>query len=204
MHHVISRGNNKEYLFHSEEDFLYYINLLEHARKIYPINIYNFVLMDNHIHLLVEPKGDAHLAKVMEIVTKGYAKYFNKKNGRTGHVFEGRYKSFLVQEERYFFVCSRYIDFNPVKSGQVQEPREYKWSGYRHLAYGEGLPLEMNQHTLYEQLGSNDMERQIGYRAVVAHITEELDLLDKRTRILGDKAFKKEVKSNNMTLVGNK
>ena len=89
--------------FKSAEDFSKYINLLETSRKTYPLHIYNYCLMDNHLHLLVEPQADGNLSKVMEEVTKGYAKYFNKKYERTGHVFEGRFKSFLVQADRYFF-----------------------------------------------------------------------------------------------------
>lgn len=195
MHHVISRGNDRQVLFKSPKDFQTYIGFLEEARSLYPLKIYNFCLMDNHVHLLVEPSEDGSMSKVMEHVSKAYAKYFNAKYDHVGHVFQGRFKSFLIQEERYFFACSRYIDLNPVKANLVVNPADYRWSGYQELAYGKRSLVDLNSHQIYEELGANNRERQIAYKAFVFNYQgEDLDLMNKRAGILGDKAFKGRIK----------
>lgn len=198
IHHVISRGNDRQPLFINSADFEFYLSLLNEARKAFPIHIYNFVLMTNHIHLLVEPLEDGNLSRFMHYVTKEYAKYFNKTYNRTGHVFEGRFKSFVVQTERYFFACSRYIDLNAVKAGLATTPDQYPWSGFSFLGKGKKSSLNLDVFTLYEQLGKNSFERQIAYRALVLNAQgEDLDLMNARASILGDRDFKKQLKSMN-------
>lgn len=195
IHHVVCRGNDRQILFNSPQDFLKYLDLLDESRRLYPCQLYNYVLMDNHIHLLLEPVSEGALSKFMEYVSKGYAKYFNKKYGHEGHVFQGRFKSFLVQSERYLFTCSRYIDLNPVKANMVSAAKDYAWSGHAVLGYGERGALRLDKHPLYESLGDEEFERQIAYRAIVNNLQqEELDLLNQRACILGDKSFKKEIR----------
>jgi putative transposase len=198
VQHVVCRGNDRQLLFNSSSDFEQYIKLLNEARGLFPVYIYNFVLMDNHIHLLVEPKSDGNLAKMMEMVSKAYAKYFNKTYNREGNVFQGRYKSFLIQEERYFFACSHYIDFNPVQATLVADPKDYHWSGYNALATGKEGELYLDEHHIYHDLGTTDQERKISYRALVHNYQgEELNLLERRAGILGDRDFKKRFMKNN-------
>ncbi len=196
VHHVVCRGNDRQPIFSTPQDYLQYLDFLNEARTLYPCKIYNYVLMTNHIHLLIEPKAGGALSKFMEHVSKGYAKYFNKKYGREGHVFQGRFKSFIVQEERYFFTCSRYIDLNPANAHMVASAQDYAWSGYGMLAHGQKGPLVLDFHLLYLQLGRSDSERQIAYRALVHNLqSDPLDLLNRRVCILGDRAFKKEIKN---------
>ena len=195
IHHVVCRGNDRQVIFKTPKDFQEYLRLLEEARRNYPLNVYNYVLMDNHVHLLVEPTSDGSLSKVMETVSKAYAKYFNKIYGRVGHVFQGRFKSFLVQQERYFFACSRYVDMNPVKAQIVADPKDYPWSGHNVLAYGGNAAISINLHSLYNSLGVTPHERQISYRVLVkSYQGEDLDLLDRRAGVLGDKEFKSRLK----------
>jgi len=197
LHHVISLGNDRQPLFKSTADFQTYIDLLEEGRKKYPLKIYNFVLMTNHVHLLIEPTADGNLSKFMEMVSKNYAKYFNKKYDRIGHVFQGRFKSFLIQEDRYYFACTRYIDLNPFKAAIVSDPKDYMWSGFGGLAYGQKRALKLDIHVLYEDLGSTEQERQIAYRTLVLRYQgEELDLMKKRAGILGDRAFRRQFKES--------
>jgi len=196
VHHVICRGNDRQILFKSSKDYNTYIALLESSRKLFPVKIYNYILMENHIHLLLEPKEDGSLSKFMEFVSKGYAKYFNKEYDRVGHVFQGRFKSFIVQEDRYFFACMRYIDLNPVKANIVTDPEKCEWSGYSMLALGKVSKLKLDFHGLYDDLGSSAIERQISYKALVLNSQEdELNLFDRRAGILGDTEFKNVVKS---------
>jgi len=174
LHHVVCRGNDKQVIFKSPKDYITYLDLLEEARKLFPLKVYNYVLMDNHIHLLVEPTEKGSLSKVMEYVSKAYAKYFNKMHLHSGHVFQGRFKSFLIQEERYFFACTRYIDLNPVKANIVNDPKQYKWSAYGYLIGAKEPKIKLDQHDLYQELGKTIQERQIAYRALVISSQEDV------------------------------
>ena len=195
LHHVICRGNDRQAIFKSDHDFQKYLYLLEEARNLYPIHIYNFCLMDNHVHLIVEPLVEGGLSKAMEHISKQYAKYFNKKYNHVGHVFQGRFKSFLIQVERYFFACSRYVDLNPVKSGMVADPKDYRWSGYKTLAFGKDSGVKLDTHDLLRDLAAHRQEREIAYRALVLNQQgEDLNLMERRAGILGDADFKEKVK----------
>ncbi len=195
VQHIVCRANDQLVLFPSNEDCAQYIALLNEARSVFPLYIYNYVLLDHHIHLLVEPKEDGNLARAMEMVQKNYAKYFNKKYNRTGHVFQGRYKSFVIQEDKYFMACSRAIDFDPVAARKVDAPEDYKWSGYHVLALGQSNGINLDEHTIYRELGSTSKERQMVYKALVNNLqTEDLNLLERRAGILGDREFKRRFK----------
>ena len=197
LHHIIAKGNNRHPLFKSAADFTKYIDLILEARKQYPIKIYNYCLMDHYVHFLMEPQRDNSLPKLLQHVARSYAWYYNQKQKHAGHVFEGRYKSFLVQKERYFFSCSRYIDLNPVQSGLAGDPSQYPWSGYATLAFGnEGL-IQLDFHELYMNLGESAQERQAGYRALVFnHNDDDLNLINRRSVVLGDRTFKAKYKSH--------
>ena len=196
LHHVICLGNDRQTIFKSHKDFSEYLSLLDQSRKDYPVKIYNLVLLNNQIHLLIEPAEEGSMSRFMEHLSKGYAKYFNKTHSHFGHVFQGRFKSFLVQDNKYFFLCSRYIDLNPVKTQIVTDARLYEWSGHNVLAYGKKGPISLDQHILYQNLGKVPEERHIAYRALVQNYQgEDLDLANRRVCILGDKEFKMRFKS---------
>ena len=192
VHHVICRGNDRQNIFHHPQDFQSYQEFLDESRKLYPVKIYNFCLMTNHLHMLIEPRQEGHLSKFMEHLGKAYAKYFNREYNRVGHVFQGRFRSLLVQVERYFFMCSRYIDLNPVKAGVVKEPKEYAYSGYKYLGMGREPVIAVDEHELYRGLGKNSVERQIAYRGFVMmpQTQAEVRLIEhRRGHILGDDDF---------------
>ena len=197
VHHVVCSGNNDQDIFIGKDDYLKYITLLEEARREYPLRVYNFCLLNNHLHLLVEPMAEGSLSKVMQLVTKRYALYFNKKYNRKGHVFQGRFKSFLLQEQPYFFASCRYIDFDAVNLKKATDPKEYPWAGYAHLAAGKASPIKLDEHELYHALGANSSERQIAYRALIAHYAgEPIDFMNRRADIMGNAPFRKQVRGN--------
>lgn len=196
LHHVIARGNANQDLFRDEEDYHQYISLLRKAVSQYPLYVYNFALMKNHLNLLVETKEEGSLSKAMENVTREYAKYFNQKYNSIGHVFAGRFKSFAVQDKQYFLACSRYIDLNPVKSNLVKDPKDYKWSGFGQLALGKPGEITLDQHDLYKALGNTPQERELVYRSLAyQQIGPELNLDDRKSGVLGDREFKTLLKS---------
>lgn len=196
LHHVISRGNANQDIFRDLDDFRKYLSLLKEAVALHPLYVYNYVLLKNTIHLLVEPRQDNALSKAMESVTREYAKYFNQKYNSTGHVFAGRFKSFAVQPDQYFLACSRYIDLCPVKNDLVKEAKDYTFSGYAELAFGQTGDFDVDQHEIYKALGSSDNERQLVYRSLIhQYLGAELDLDNRKSGVLGSKEFKLLVKS---------
>lgn len=196
LHHVISRGNANQDIFRDLDDYRKYLSLLKEAISQFPLYVYNYALLKNTVHLLVEPKQENALSKAMERVTREYAKYFNQKYNSIGHVFAGRFKSFAVQPDQYFLACSRYIDLNPVKLGLVKEAKDYSFSGYEVLAFGHKGEFDVDQHELYKALGGTDNERQLVYRSLVhQYLGAELDLENRKSGVLGSKEFKTLVKS---------
>lgn len=196
LHHVISRGNANQDLFRDIDDYKKYLSLLKEATALHPLFVYNYALLKNTVHLLVEPKQEGALSKAMESVTREYAKYFNQKYNSIGHVFAGRFKSFAVQPDQFFLACSRYIDLNPVKHELVKEAKDYDFSGYGVLAFGHKGEFDVDQHELYKALGGTDNDRQLVYRSLVhQYLGAELDLENRKSGVLGSKEFKTLVKS---------
>ncbi|MBF0478456.1 MAG: transposase [Candidatus Omnitrophica bacterium] len=202
LYHVISRGIDGLALFKDQQDFQTYVDILNQQRTVFPISIYNYCLELNCVQLLVEPDAEGDLSKFMENVSKAYAKYFNKKYDRSGHVFAGRFKSFIVQSRRYFIACSRYIDLTPAKNENIEEAKKYSWSGFVSLAFGGKSKLKLDEFELYTALGKSSEERQHAYRVLVSNYQgEKLNILNARGRFIGDTDFKrnfrKQLKAEN-------
>src|SRR3989338_5295216 len=181
VYHLVTRGNNKQIIFREPKDFQQYLYLLEEARKTFSVLVYNYVLMNNHVHLLVGVEENGDVSKAMEHIGKGYAKYFNYKYNYVGHVFQGRFKSFMILDEWYFFACTRYIDLNPVKAWLVNYPKDYVWAGYSTLGCGRRGIVRLDAHDLYCRLDSDPVMRQSVYRSLVfGDHYKDLDLLNRR------------------------
>lgn len=127
IYHVIARGNNKEYIFKESIDKGYFIKLLKDNRGAMGYVVYGYVLMDNHYHLIIQTM-DKKLQEIMHLLNNKYSKLFNTKYNRVGHVFQGRYKAILVQDERYILKLLRYVHQNPVRAGICKRAEQYKWS----------------------------------------------------------------------------
>ena len=151
--------------FFSETDYRFYLNILHEASQRYGLVIHAYILMTNHVHLLVTPSNEIALPKVMQSIGRCYVQHINKTYKRTGTLWEGRYKSSLIQADEYLFHCYRYIEMNPVSAGMVNFPGEYAWSSYHHNGSGRKDVL-INEHDLYTQLGSTCDERQESYRGL--------------------------------------
>ncbi|HTH78359.1 MAG TPA: transposase, partial [Ramlibacter sp.] len=129
-HHVIQRGNNRQALFVSKDDYEKLLALLEEFAKKFSVAIHAYVLMSNHFHLLATPESADGVPKMMQALGRSYVRYFNDRHQRTGTLWEGRYRSTLIQAERYLLACMVYIDLNPVRAGMAADPAEYPWSSY--------------------------------------------------------------------------
>ena len=161
--HVIQRGNNRNACFYDESDYRFYLECLAKASEKFDCDIHAYVLMTNHVHLLVTPHADYAVSQMMQSVGRRYVRYINRCYRRTGTLWEGRYKAALVDSERYLLMCSRYIELNPIRANIVDGPADYKWSSYRHNAFGE-LDDCVKAHPLYEALGADAESRQVAYR----------------------------------------
>ena len=161
--HIIQRGNNRNNCFFSNNDYLTYLGMLGEAADSSRCEIHAYVLMTNHVHLLITPLNENSAPSLMKSVGERYVQFINRRYARAGTLWQGRYRSCLVQDERYFMVCQRYIEMNPVRASMVSNPGLYGWSSYRTYAYGDINPL-LTPHSLVTDLGLNTTARQLAYR----------------------------------------
>ncbi|MDX2145194.1 MAG: transposase [Rhodospirillaceae bacterium] len=174
--HVIQRGNNRQQTFFADDDNRIYLELLQDASDAHGLKIHAYVLMTNHVHLLVSPLTSDSLPKAMHDIGWHFTRHINATRGRTGSLWEGRYRASLIDTETYFFVCSRYIEMNPVRAGLALTPADYRWSSYRCNAGGAHDPL-IWPHALYRDLGTDAAARAASYAALFANAltTAQLD-----------------------------
>ena len=171
--HVIQRGNNREPCFYSDEDNVRYLEDLHDAAIKNNAVIHAYVLMTNHVHLLVTPAQSYSIAHMMQDLGRKYVRYINHIYQRTGTLWEGRYKASLVDSEAYLLTCMRYIEMNPVRAGMVEHPGEYRWSSYAKNAQGNENEL-IAYHPVYDSLGKDNDERNYAYRELFRqHIENE-------------------------------
>ncbi len=197
--HVIQRGNNRQAIFYAEEDHLKYLEILRLSAEATDCHIHAYVLMTNHVHLLVSPAGKESLSVMMQSLGRQYVSYINRFYRRSGTLWEGRFKSALVDSERYLLTCCRYIELNPVRAGMVNGPGEYRWSSYRANGLGHVDP-NITPHPLYQKLGNTKTTRQEAYRGLFrSHIdAESLQLIRENTQqntIIGDSRFQEEIQA---------
>jgi REP element-mobilizing transposase RayT len=194
IYHVIARGNNKEYIFKEDIDKGYFIKLLKEHCDVMGYQIFAYVLMDNHYHLAIQPM-DKRLQEIMHQINNKYSKYFNYKYKRVGHVFQGRYKSTLVQDERYLLKLVRYIHQNPVRAGMVTSVEKYKWSS--DIYYRKNIRSFIKKDTVMMMFDSDNFTAIEKYKQFM---DEKEEIAYGKLSIIGDEAYrilcdsKKEIK----------
>ena len=165
-HHVIQRGNNRQRIFVDAADRTFMLALLAEYASTLKVAIHAYVLMDNHLHLLATPETAEGLPLLMQSVGRRYVRYFNDRHGRTGTLWEGRYRSTLVEADRYLMACMVYIDLNPVRAGLVANPADHPWSSHAHYI---GLRTDrlVTPHPLWWTLGNTPFAREAAYAEMV-------------------------------------
>ena len=191
--HIIQRGNNRGPCFVEDADRLVYLSLLEERAAQFECAVHAYVLMSNHVHLLVTPDAEAGASLMMKHVGQEYVQYVNRTHERTGSLWEGRFRSSLVDTEQYFLRCQRYIELNPVRAGMARSPGEYPWSSYRTNAWGTASTL-VTPHPCYLSLGTNEAARASAYEAEFGTSLTEVQLEEIRRAanggfVLGGDAF---------------
>ncbi|MBU1034547.1 transposase [Patescibacteria group bacterium] len=161
MYHIIARGNNKLPIFHCVEDYRMYLFILLQAKFAYGFSMYHYVLMPNHVHLLMQPRREKFSACMHKIQTN-YAKYFCKKYNFVGHVWQDRFKSLSIETNAYLLACGNYIEMNPVRAGLGTRPEEWAWSSCKFYVFGEKNKL-ISCNPLYETFAKEESERRLLY-----------------------------------------
>jgi putative transposase len=163
--HVVQRGNDRKACFFQRDDYPFFLQCLGEACRRYGVSLHAYVLMTNHVHLLMTPSSAEGISRVMQLVGNRYVQYVNRSYRRTGTLWEGRHKASLIDAERYLLSCYRYIELNPVRAGMVAQPGEYAWSSYPFHALGKSNPL-IADHEVYLRLGNDVVDRRSAYAAL--------------------------------------
>ena len=134
-HHLVQRGHDRQAVFASDPDYVYYLDNLAEQLALREVTLYAYCLMTNHVHLLLEPRVEGgDISKLMRVVAARQTRYVNRLERRTGTLWEGRFKSSVVDRDAWLWACCRYIELNPVRAGMASHPGDYRWSSYRQRA----------------------------------------------------------------------
>ncbi|MGH8529623.1 MAG: transposase, partial [Nevskiales bacterium] len=197
--HLVQRGHNREPCFFCEDDYSSYLYWLSRALSETDCALHAYVLMTNHVHLLLTPRKAATVPKLIISLGRRYVQYINKTYRRTGTLWDSRYKSSTVQAEPYLLLCQRYIELNPVRAAMVDDPAHYRWSSYRSNGLGQA-DARLSPHPLYLALGRMDKERQANYRALFRAELDRAALNDIRLAVtqsqpIGNERFHAKIKA---------
>lgn len=192
--HVVQRGNNRRPCFFSDADRMVYLALLADLSRRYECDVHAYCLMGNHVHLLVTPRRPDACSLLMKNLGQCYVQYVNRTHGRTGGLWEGRFRSCLTQSERYVLACYRYIELNPVRAAIVDAPGKYPWSSHRANAEGKSDPV-LTPHPEFVALGHDEATRRQAYRglfddALSAELLGEIRAATNGSHVFGSDAFK--------------
>ena len=195
--HIRQRGNNRQRCFYEDEDRSFHLLHLSRLLAKSQCALHAYCLMTNHVHLLLTPTTVESCARLMKALSQLHTQYVNKTYGRSGTLWEGRFRSSLVQSERYLLECYRYVELNPVDAGMVSRPEDYEWSSYLTNAGSKRVSF-ITPHAEYVRLGRNCEEQRRVYRALfdVSLSSERVAEIRAATNgnfALGDKAFKNAV-----------
>jgi len=195
--HIVQRGNNRQPIFFAETDYRYYHEALIAAVDRYACDVHAYVFMTNHVHLLLTPTTETGPSRLMQAVGRRYVRYVNTVYQRTGTLWEGRFKSAIIDSEQYLLACSRYIELNPVRASMVSDPVDYRWSSYRHNALGRHDEVLVT-HALYRQLGSSDEKRMAAYASLFNGCLDQELLTRVRTGteaggVIGNNRFREQI-----------
>jgi len=164
--HIMCRGNNRQYIFLCGDDFQYYYELLHDLKEENRIAIYHYCLMSNHIHIIAGVGEESSLSRYMKQVNLGYYYYYKRQHDYCGHLWQGRYKSCIIETDIYLLQCGKYIELNPVRAGMVELPEQYGHSSYGYYSAGRRDRL-VTENPLYTRLGPTGKQRQLAYRDFV-------------------------------------
>ena len=197
VYHVLTRGNNREVVFKDEEDFRKYLELLLRYKEKYHFKLYHYVMMTNHVHLVIEPTEDGgNLSEIMKGINLAYAQHYKRRYSHTGHFWQDRYKSIIISKDDYLLACGSYVELNPVRAKIVDDPMKYPWSSYRVYAHGKKNVI-VDEHPVYIELSEDAGERRKKYREFIREMLKGKEAMkgemDKRM-VYGSEGFVDKIK----------
>ncbi|MGB9698790.1 MAG: transposase [Thermodesulfobacteriota bacterium] len=196
IYHILTRGNNGQEVFKAEGDFRRYLELLVHYKEKYKFKLYHYVLMPNHVHLVIEPLEDGgDLSEIMKGISLAYALYYKRKYDYKGHFWQDRYKSIIIGKDNYLLACGSYVELNPVRAGIVVDPGQYPWSSYRVYGYGK-LDVLVDEHPIYERLAEDEGKRKKKYREFVRGMLKTKEAMKgemEKRMVYGGKGFLQKI-----------
>lgn len=165
-HLIVQRGNNSQPICLGSADFSALLDIVTSQAQNFNVAVHSYVVMENHFHLLASPETESDLPRMMQAIGRSYVRYFNQSHGRSGTLWEGRYKSTVIQAERYLLACMVYMDWAPVRCGKVTDPADYPWSSYGHYS-GRHADRLVKPHSLIWALGNTPFAREAAYTNLV-------------------------------------
>ena len=165
-HHILQRGNDRQRIFREPEDYERFLGWLREAARSYKVAIHAYALLPTQLQLLATPETEEGLAAMMQKLGRLYVPWYNAKYARAGGLFEGRFRTAVVEPDRHLLMCSRYIELAPVREGEAAEPDAYPWSSYRHHA-GVQVDAAVTDHALFWGLGNTPFQREAAYIELV-------------------------------------
>lgn len=195
--HITQRGNNRQACFYADSDYRHYLELLDKACRRHECSLHAYVLMTNHVHLLMTPSTPEGVSRVMQDVGRDFVRTINQDYHRTGTLWEGRYKSSVVDTDNYCLTCYRYIELNPVRAGMIRRPGDYSWTSYHDNALGRSTGM-ITPHDCWLLLGEDDTARRDAYRDLFREKLEHQDIAHIRESIwtglpTGNDLFRREI-----------
>lgn len=204
--HVVQRGNSRQAVFFEDNDYLAYLTWLSEGAEKHGCLVHAYVLMTNHVHLLLTPATAQSISRTIQYVGRHYVTHVNAVYGRSGTLWEGRHKGCVIGGEDYLLACMCYIELNPVRAGMVKKPIDYRWSSYRANAAGWKDRVVVT-HALYESLGASPTERQHAYRELFQQALDPGQVHDIRACVqtgtpLGNAHFRAQIEQTLNCRVG--
>lgn len=195
--HVIQRGNNRNPCFFQTADYAVYLSKLKENAQKFKVKVHCFVLMTNHVHLLLTGEDYTGVSKVMQSLGRYYVRYINTTYQRSGTLWEGRFKSSVVNSDEYLINLYQYIEMNPVRANMVKHPRDYPWSSYHTNGANKHIDL-ITPHPLYLSLGESNQQRKKSYNDLLSHTladetVKHISRSTNRSRVLGNKKFVEQI-----------
>jgi putative transposase len=163
--HITQRGVNRSATFKGSADYRVFLTIMRLESQRTGVRIHAYALMGNHLHLLATPLSETSFPSLMQGIGRRYVQFFNRCHDRSGALWESRYRTALVHDDRYWLTCMRYVELNPVRAGIVEDPKEYRWSSYAHHALGR-TDGAITDHPVYLALGASAAERQCAWREI--------------------------------------
>lgn len=197
--HIVQRGNNRQACFFAEDDYLFFLDHLAQLAKRFRCALHAYVLMTNHFHLLLTSELEQGPSLLMKFLGQRYVQYVNRTYRRSGSLWEGRFRSSLVQTDRYLLGCYRYIELNPVRANMIAHPIEYSWSSYAANAEGKRVAW-LTPHGEYLALGVDEAARRAAYRGLFEseldpELLREIRVSTHGGYAIGNNRFREEVES---------